>query len=374
MRHFSLLLSALSALTLLMLLTGCGGGLSNVLSPFVTLKASGDTNVSLFGSASALPAGISAAALTLVPKAVGEVPAAPIGATFVTAVECGPAGTAFSLPVSLVFKLMPMRAPGEKLPVYLLNGGVWTAVGTLATVSADGLTASAPITHFSTYGLFATQQTALPGDKFFRFDQGVFDGGFPSDLMYNDTDQTLMLPHAAALPVTQAYDSITQAAYGDYDDSNGTNPPTFPATAGKVYLFRAFDFVTSTTNYYKLQIISATARDGATFGVLTFKYEMVLPLDVISASGEWTYASGAHLSVLMGGTMLDLTPTAGANVIAINGNYTNATTLTGTWTNTATQATGDVTVTLSKTGSNLNATFVGTNGLGTVTLTNGTKL
>lgn len=372
MRRLTVLLSTGIVFLLLFVLAGCGGGGTGLL-PAVTLKAAADNSVALEGSPSALPAGVSAAAITLTPKALADVPAAPIGAAYVAAVECGPAGTVFSQPVNLVFKLMPAQAPGTKLPVYLLSGGVWTAAGSIATVSADGNTAVAPVTHFSTYGLFATQQTSLPGDKYFRFDTGVTNGGMPSEIMYNDTNQTLMLPHAAALAVNQAYDAITQAPYGEYDDSNGSNPPTFPATVGKVYVFRSYDFITSATSYFKLQIISATARDGATYGVVTFKFEKILPMDIINALGEWAYANGAHLSVLMDGSMIDYTPSAGASVIVIDGNYTNSNTLIGTWANTATQAGGTVTVTLVKSGANLNATLVGSNGFGTVTLTGGTK-
>jgi len=373
MRHLTHLVSTFCALALLALLAGCGGGsLSNVIAAITTLKAAADNSVSLVGTASALPAGLAAADLTLVPKAVGDVPAAPTGATFLSAVDCGPDGTQFSLPVNLAFVLNPARAAGETLPVYLLNGGAWIPAGVVATVASDGLSATAPILHFSTYGLFATQQTVLPSDKYFRFDTGVYDGGFPSEIMYDDVNQTLALPHATALAVTTPYGSITQAPYGAYDDSNGTNPPTFPATAGTVYVFHSYDFGTQTSKYYKLHIVSATAREGQTNGVLTFKYEQILPLPIVAAGGEWDFGNSAHLSVMMGGVMLDYTADAAAPVIAIEGNYTNANTLEGTWSNTATQAGGNVTVTLTLTGGQLNATIIGTNGL-SATLTNGTK-
>ncbi|HOF88617.1 MAG TPA: hypothetical protein PLZ36_11010, partial [Armatimonadota bacterium] len=358
---------------LLALLAGCGGGGggSTILPP-TTLKSSGDNSISLVGAASALPAGVTVADLVLTPKAAADVPGAPAGAAFVAAVECGPAGTVFSSPVNLVFTLNPARAPGEKLPVFLLSGGLWTAAST-ATVAADGLTATAPITHFSTYGLFVTEQTALAGDKIFRFDLGVIEDGLPAEIMYNDTHQELVLPHAAAFAVQQAYDDITQAPFVAYDDSNGANPPTFPATAGKVYVFRSYDFGTATTRYYKLQVLSATAHDNQTYGVVTFKYEQILPLSIVAASGEWDFDNGAHLSVMMGGVVLDYTAGADAPVIAIEGYYTDANTLVGTWANTATQAGGDVTVTLTLSDGQLDATLVGTNGLDSVTLTNGTK-
>ena len=358
---------------------GCSGSNGPPAPTSTTLATSSDANqsITLTGSASALPSGVPASSLTLTPKTAADVPAAPGGASFLLAVECGPAGTNFSQPVTLTFKLSSARTPGEVLIVYLLSGGVWTAAGTGATVSGDGLTASATITHFSTYGLFVTVNAALPGDKYFTFADGVNDGGSPSEIMYDDVNSLFLFPHADALLVTQAYADITKAPYGTYQNSNGLTPPTFTAAAGSVYVLRS---TIPTLQYYKLQVISATGHNGSSYGVVTFKYEKILPLDIVNV-GEWKFPDNSKLGVLATTIGLDYTAAdytvANNDFYMIDGNYTNQTTFVGTftrWVNPTTPVTGAVTVTLSLTADGkLSATLTGAAPLGTVTLTGGVK-
>lgn len=358
-----------------MVLFGCsgGGGSSSATpTPPTTLATSSDLNQSvvLTGSAAALPSGVPATSITITPRAVADVPAAPSEATYLAAVECGPSGTTFSQPVTLTFKLSPARTPGEVLTVYYLDSGAWTPAGTSAQVSSTGLTASASISHFSTYGLFVPVNAALPGDKYFTFASGVIDGGSPSEIMYDDVNRLLLFPHANALAVSQAYADIIRAPYGTYLNSNGLNPPTFHAVAGTVYVMRS---TIPTLRYFKVQIVSATSRVDTTPGVLTFKYEQILPQDVVNAVGEWKFPDNSVLSVLPTTVGVDYYAASGY-FYAIDGNYTNASTLTGTFFNSNTSATGTVTVTLSLTlDGKLNATLTGAAPLGTVTLTGGVK-
>jgi len=366
----------------ILVLSGCsgGGGASapTTTPATTTLSTSLDAgqSVVLTGSADALPAGVLATSLTMTPKAVNEVPAAPVEAAYLAAVDCGPAGIQFSQPVTLTFKLSPARTAGEVLTVYYLSGGAWIAAGTDAIVSNDGLTASATISHFSTYGLFAPVNAALPGDKFFTFAGGVNNGGSPSEIMYNDVAGELYLPHASALQVTQAFTGIKQAPYGVYRDSNGATPPTFPATVGTVYVMRSIMTGTAVT-YYKLQIVSATTRTdpGSTnYGVVTFSYAQILPLDIVNAVGRWLFPDGSQLAVLPTTIAIDYTA-ADSTFYTIDGNYTNRTTLAGNFmTSTPATASGAVTVTLSlTTEGKLNATLNGGAPLGSVTLTGGSK-
>jgi hypothetical protein len=277
----------------------------------------------------------------------------------------------FSQPVTLTFKLSAARTAGEVLTVYLLSGGVWTASGTNAIVSGDGLTASATITHFSTYGLFAPVNAALPGDKYFTFAAGVNDGGSPSEIMYNDVNSLFLFPHADALLVTQAYDDITQAPYGIYQNSNGISAPTFTAAAGSVYVLRS---TIPALQYYKLQVISATVHNGSSYGIVTFKYENILPLDIANMAGHWIFPDNSELGVLATAVGLDYTA-ANSDFYTIDGNYTNQTTFVGTFTRwNPSTATGAVTVTLSlMLDGTLNATLTGAAPQGTVTLTGGVK-
>lgn len=237
-------------------------------------------------------------------------------------------------------------------------------------LTIDGLTASATITHFSTYGLFVPVNAALPGDKFFTFAGGAYDGGSPSEIIYDDVNGRLLLPHSSALSVAQSYANVTQAPYGIYQDSNGLTPPDFPATVGSVYVLRS---TMQTLQYFKLQIISATIRNGSTYGVVTFKYEKNLPQDVLNIDGEWKFPDNSILGVPNAVT-IDYTTHDGI-LYAMGGNYTNQTTLVGTFiTWTPSTATGSVTITLSlATNGTLNATLTGDAPLGTVTLTGGVK-
>jgi hypothetical protein len=222
---------------------------------------------------------------------------------------------------------------------------------------------------------FEETTAALPGDRFFTFALGVFAGGAPGEIMYNDLDGELMLPHASALPVTQAYDGIRQAPFGIYRDSNGATPPAFPADPGTVYVMRSI--MGPAVQYYKLRIISATIRPdvaSTNFGTVTFGYTPILPQPIVNAVGEWQFPDGSHLSVLTSTVSLDYTA-ADSAFFTIEGNYTDSNTLAGTFTRFAPDATGTVTVSLELTAEGkLNATLSGQAPLGSVTLTGGTRV
>jgi hypothetical protein len=358
----------------ILVMLGCGSS-SSIPAPTTstTLSTSTDAgqSVSITGSAAALPSGVPASSLTLTPKAAIDVPVAPVESSLLLAVECGPTGTQFSQPVTLTFKLSPARTAGEVLTVYILSGGAWTPVGTKAIVADNGLTASAMITHFSTYGLFVPVNAALPGNKYFSFAAGVNDGGGPPEIQYDDVTGRLWFPHSSGLQVTQSYAGITQAPYGIYQNSNGISALSFPVDAGTVYVMRS---LFPSIQYYKMEIISATLRGSSGYGFVTFKYEKILPQDIVNATGEWVFLNGAHLAVLPSTIGIDYTA-ADSSFFAIDGNYTNQTTLAGTFmTWSPSTVTGAVTVTLSlTTDGKLNATLTGAAPLGTVTLTGGVK-
>jgi hypothetical protein len=111
--------------------------------------------------------------------------------------------------------------------------------------------------------------------------------------------------------------------------------------------------------------------------VVTFRYEKILPLDIVDATGRWVFPSGAELSIqnpMAAYVPIDYTP-IGHGMYAIDGDYTSRTTLAGnfiTWD--PSTRTGTVTVTLSLTADGkLNATLDGGTPLGLVTLTGGVK-
>jgi hypothetical protein len=63
----------------------------------------------------------------------------------------------------------------------------------------------------------------------------------------------------------------------------------------------------------------------------------------------------------------------GIQVVVVSGAYTSANTLVGTFERSDTSETGTVTATFARVGATLNATFVTSGTLGTVTLTGGTR-
>lgn len=219
----------------------------------------------------------------------------------------------------------------------------------------------------------------LRGDQFFTFATGVIPGGVPSEIMYDDVEGGLILPHAVALSTTQGYADIVRAPYGIYRDSNEPGPPTFPAAAGTVYVFRSKDMLgMEPPTYYKLEIVGATKRPnvGSTdYGTVTFRYAQILPPDTLDVFGEWAFPNGAHLSVLLSGFM-DYTPAGGGTMYVLNPlSYTGRTTLGGrfiTWSPATLSGTVAVTISLTADGK-LNATLTGDAPLGTVTLSGGTK-
>lgn len=160
----------------------------------------------------------------------------------------------------------------------------------------------------------------LASNNFFTFITGAIVGGVPSEIMYNDVDGELLLPHSVALQVTSSYDEIIKAPYGKYKDSNYDNDVPFPAKAGTVYVFRSFTWGDGETTeeqlkYYKLEITEATKKVGDTLGAVKFKYAEILAPETVSVDGEWDFPANnnAHLSVLNFATMLDFHPSDDAN-------------------------------------------------------------
>lgn len=378
-------LSLLGPLALLLFtLAGCGGGGDSPPADNV-LKTSADNTIALVGAEASLPAGVTAADITLVPQAAAAVPALPAGTTFAGAVVCGPSGTVFNNPVTLRFTLPAPPAAGANLVLYMLvdddnnvaTPDVWQMIG--GGVTVDGNVVSVQVTHFSTFGLFVSANVVLPADKFFRFDTGVYNGGMPSHMMYKETDETLYLPHAQLLPLNQSYESITTAPFGTYKDSNGgPSGGYFPAaTTGAVFAARVPALGGGVDTYYKLQIISHTLHGAgaADYGNLTFKYARILVPAIVVTDGKYSFTSpaGATLSIMNGGTVYDLRPPTVGLQYTVNGSFTSANTLVGNWTPNVGPDSGTVTATFAMVGGKLNATFVGTGALGTVTLVGGTK-
>ncbi len=153
-----------------------------------------------------------------------------------------------------------------------------------------------------------SKEVTLSSGDFFKFNPESWGG---SSIMYDDLEGNLFLPHSMALLVEQKYADITQAPYGVYRDSNGNNPPVFPAKAGDVYVFQSQSFPEegyAMPDYYRLEIISATKRpsvESTELGTVKFKYAKILAPDFVdNVFGEWVFDDNYSLSV-MGLEMMD---------------------------------------------------------------------
>ena len=73
--------------------------------------------------------------------------------------QFGPTGTQFAQPITITFPLPYTQTPGTVYPLMILNEqtGAYTNSGFSATVNADGTSASAQVTHFTSYILQTAQ-------------------------------------------------------------------------------------------------------------------------------------------------------------------------------------------------------------------------
>jgi hypothetical protein len=74
--------------------------------------------------------------------------------TFNGAADLGPDGTEFQVPVSVTFPSNTPLTPGARYPIFRYDEAdkSWMQTQSIATVSADGQSFSAEITHFSLNG------------------------------------------------------------------------------------------------------------------------------------------------------------------------------------------------------------------------------
>lgn len=124
-----------------------------------TVTAPAQTGVSTAPTTVTVPpnAVASNVTLTAAPIAASQVPPPTTANTTVMgAAQFGPSGTTFSVPVTVSIPLTVTMTPGRTFPLQVLNEttGQYSNSGFTATVSADGKSATAPVTHFSTYTVF----------------------------------------------------------------------------------------------------------------------------------------------------------------------------------------------------------------------------
>ncbi|PKL84101.1 MAG: hypothetical protein CVV24_01650 [Ignavibacteriae bacterium HGW-Ignavibacteriae-3] len=105
--------------------------------------------------------------LSAAPISIAQVPApADANTAILGAAQFGPSGTVFNVPVTISIPLASAMTPGATFPLQLLNEttGQYTNSGFTATVNSAGTSATAPVTHFTTYTIgSAVSITANPG-------------------------------------------------------------------------------------------------------------------------------------------------------------------------------------------------------------------
>lgn len=107
--------------------------------------------------------------------------------TFNGAADFGPDGLEFQVPISVTFPSNKPLTPGARFPLFRYDeqNRIWKQTQSMATVSADGRSFSAEITHFSLYG---GDGSLGEGGLLDDFDNQFGDGGNPEaalDAYYN---------------------------------------------------------------------------------------------------------------------------------------------------------------------------------------------
>ncbi len=159
MRLFLLVIIILVSITTMV---GCGGGgassssnpSSNDPGATVTLATSNDRSISLMGSQTSVPTGVT--------PSVQSASVSTPGLVLVAVAQCEPVGATFSQPVSLVFKLAAPIAPNSTVRLYEYVSGTPTAVTksspdstpVTATTTDNGQTWTVPINGFNNNSAF----------------------------------------------------------------------------------------------------------------------------------------------------------------------------------------------------------------------------
>lgn len=146
-------------------LMACGGGDDGGTAPGAGTgtaigPAGGTATASDGGARIVVPPGALAAEVELT---VGPANSAPAGCLDGTAYTCGPAGTAFSLPITLTIAYdpldLPPGTPAARLRLATDVGGAWVPLAG-AAVDSVAQQVSAPVSHFSTFGVTVASPAA----------------------------------------------------------------------------------------------------------------------------------------------------------------------------------------------------------------------
>lgn len=278
MRYLLLIVVAASVVSIV----GCGGG-QGISGPIVStqsytttkqvIAADGDT-LTAGGATLTVPAhslkADTSVTLSMVDSSALPAPLAQ-DTTFLTAAVLltSTAGTAtLAVPATLTLTLPRAQTPGTRLTVLsydtvatddkVVHTG-W-ASPVLVPVDAGGTTVTTTITKLVAY--VVTPTLTVPAGKGFIFStHEVVDAG-PNDFYYSASDPGKIQPdHSPAQASSNAYVTVDKAAPGGYQLTSLTASP------GNVILFKGQ--MPGDTNYYKIQVIEATAAG------MSFIYDVI---------------------------------------------------------------------------------------------------
>lgn len=139
-----------------LMVSGCGGSSSLSVGSQVIGPAGG--RVEATGVVVDVPPGAltEVVLITVLPLNLTTLPTPPpSGMTLMAAARFEPAGLTFAAPVSITFNLASSLPPNQTMLLYVLQSGVWEDSGFEAVVSSDGTKATAEVSGFSIYALFA---------------------------------------------------------------------------------------------------------------------------------------------------------------------------------------------------------------------------
>jgi hypothetical protein len=265
-------------------------------------------------------------------------------------VTFGPAGTNFTTPAEITFNLSPAMTAGEEIPFMLYddNTKTWSPEG-VATVAADGLTATAQVSHFSTYATLKNSMTVnmyasdVRNDSFnFSTRTTIFSKNEPNpDVKFSNPPATLSFISGQIFEITTAgtnkdalakYRSLTSVPSAATFASGSITPDLTKLYIVKVPNRRTIAD-TNDVSYYKYMLFNMNTTKNPP--ICTIRREEITgpPTAVAdSLNGRWwetsfmgidltKYSNGSY-----GGTEVDW---QGMRVISatLNGHV-----LSGTWT------------------------------------------
>ncbi len=148
----------LTPVMILLLLVGCGGKKSTEENRGVLITPAGGIVSDPGGVALYFPPGAVTQNVYIKVRTFhdnGSLPVTPGPAlNFDCAADMQPHGLEFQVPVTVIFPASRTLTPGAKFPIFYFNDAedYWKQSDSLATVSADGNSFEAEITHFSIWG------------------------------------------------------------------------------------------------------------------------------------------------------------------------------------------------------------------------------